>query len=59
MTVKELIDILKTLPQDAAVAYLHNIHGVILVEEVEHRECYSLYGTKMNTIVLSGAKEGD
>ena len=57
MKVSELIERLKELPQEADVAYFHNVSGVISVEEIEHREPQTLGGKKLDIIVLCGAKE--
>lgn len=57
MTVGELIERLKTLPQDATATYFHNVYGVIHIDEIEERPCQTPGGRAFDIIVLKGVKE--
>lgn len=57
MTIQQLIERLQKLPKDAVATYLHNTHGVILIDEIEHREAHTPNGAKIDVIVLRGATE--
>lgn len=59
MTVEQLINRLKMLPEDAEATYLHNVSGVISIDEIEHRETQNLQGKKFDIVVLRGAKGED
>ena len=54
MTVKELIDKLKELPNDAIVMYRHNKYGRIDIDTVVHTEEELLFGHKIHTVTLEG-----
>lgn len=59
MTVKELINLLKKLPQDATVTYRHNQHGRIDVDEVYASTEKMLFGQIKNFVTFKGKSEED
>ena len=59
MTVRELINELNKLSEEAEVLYLHNIHGRISVDTIEPKEETRVSGGRYYTVTLSGAFEED
>lgn len=59
MTVKELIKLLKKLPQDATVTYWHNQYGRIDVDEAYASIENLLFGQTKNFVTLKGKSEED
>lgn len=59
MTVEELIDRLRNLPQEAIVMYRHNKHGRVDIDTIECQEELLLSGRQITTVTLSGLYEED
>ena len=58
MKVSELIRLLENMPSEAETTYLHNSNSTIVIDEIEHRECFTPAGKKFDMVVFSAAKEG-
>ena len=59
MTNKELKEILDKYPDNCIIAYRHNKHGRIDVDEVSHKEELTLSGKAIQVITLEASFEED
>ncbi len=59
MTVKEVIEKLSNMPEDAELLYLHNQYGRIAIDTIDLKEEKTLTGRTFHTVTFSGEFEED